>query len=163
MDRGKTYDRDLRVIGQALEAKGIDVFELERRGDRYIVNGKPERNPSLLARIRDWRERMLGEPAAASINYSLADIERLEREGPSKRRKADRLPDFYSLSNTMRTLGFYLDSKDAELLRIQKRALTVTLLYQSKEGHPEVEEQSIASFYNLFLSLYDKRRKAAQG
>ncbi|HEU4345524.1 MAG TPA: hypothetical protein VFU31_28580 [Candidatus Binatia bacterium] len=163
MNREKAYDHHLRVIGQALEAKGIDVFELEHRGDRYIVNGKPARTPSLIAKLRDWRERMLGESTASSIIYSRADIERLEREGRAKRRKADRLPDFYSLSNTMRTLGFYLDSKDAELLRIQKRALTVTLLYQSKDGHPEVEEQSIASFYNLFLSLYDKRRKAAQG
>ncbi len=156
----KAYDQHLRVIGQALEARGIEVFDLKSDGDRYVIKGEARKIPTLMARIRDWRERMHGQPVATSNSYSRFDIERLEREARSKRRKHDRLPDFYSVSNTLRTVGSYLDSKQAELLEIQKSALSVTLVYRDKDGHPEFEERSIASFYNLFLKLHGKRRKA---
>lgn len=156
----KAYDQQLRVIGQSLEARDIDVFELKSEGDRYVIKSTIRKVPSLMARIRDWRERMHGQSLAPSNNYSRIDIERLEREGRSKRRSPDRLPDFYSVSNTLRTVGSYLESKQAELLEIQKRPLSVTLLYRDKDGHPEFEERSIASFYNLFLTLHGKRRKA---
>ena len=156
----KAYDQELRVIGQALEAKGIDVFELKSEGDRYIVKGNTRKVSSLIGKIRDWRERIHGESLAGSNSYSHLDIERLERAGRSKRRNPDRLPDFYSVSNTLRTVGSYLDAKQGELLEIQKRPLSVTLLYQDKDGHPEFEERSIASFYNLFLALHGKRRKS---
>lgn len=156
----KAYDQQLRVIGQALEARGIDVFDLKSEGDRYVIKGGARKVPSLMARIRDWRERMHGQPLVASNSYSRFDIERLEREARSKRRNRDRLPDFYSVSNTLRTVGSYLDAKQAELLEIQKNPLSVTLVYRDKDGHPEFEERSIASFYNLFLTLHGKRRKS---
>ena len=71
----------------------------------------------------------------------------------------NRLPDFYSLPNTLRTVGHYLELKGSELLEMQKRQLSLTLLSRNKDGHPEIEERSIASFYNLFLRLHDKRGK----
>ena len=161
MSGGKYYDQHLRVIGQALETKRINVFKLKSDGDRYVVHGTPEKDPSLRAKLRDWRERIRGHPPASSLSYSMPDIDRLEREARSKRAKADRLPDFYSLSNTLRTLGSYLDSKGADLLEIHKRPLTVTILYQDKDGHPGVEERSIASFYNLFVNLHGQRVRNA--
>lgn len=42
---------------------------------------------------------------------------------------------------------------------MQKRQLSVTILARNKDGHPEMEERSIASFYDLFLRLHDKRGK----
>jgi hypothetical protein len=161
MTQRKGYDRQLRVIGQALESRGIDVFELKSEGDRYLIKSTTGKVPSLLARIRDWRERLHGESLLGRNIYSRLDIERLEREGRSRRRNPDRLPDFYSVSNTLRTVGSYLDAKQAELLEIQKTPLSLSLLYQDKDGHPEFEERSIASFYNLFLRLHGKRRKAS--
>jgi hypothetical protein len=56
-----------------------------------------------------------------------------------------------------------LDSQGAELLEIQKRSLSVTLLYRNKHGHPDFEERNIASFYNLFLDLHGKREKSPRG
>jgi len=49
--------------------------------------------------------------------------------------------------------------KGAELLELQKRQLSLTLLSRNKDGHPEMEERSIASFYDLFLELHDRRGK----
>jgi hypothetical protein len=99
----------------------------------------------------------------SSLTYAGQDIENLDRQGRARRAKNNRLPDFYSLPNTLRTLGFYLDSQGAELLEIQKRSLSVTLLYRNKHGHPDFEERNIASFYNLFLDLHGNRGKAPRG
>lgn len=159
----KSCDRQLRAIGQSLEAQRINVFELTRRGGQFVVTGKPEKETSLLAVLRDWQQRLRSQGLSASLVFGNHDIENLERQGRAKRAKNNRLPDFYSLSNTLRTVGSYLDLQGAELLEIQKRALTVTLLYHNKLGHPDFEERSIASFYNLFLDLHGKRDKAKPG
>ena len=158
-----SYDQQLRAIGQSLEAQRINGFELKRRGDQYVVNGKPEKETSLLAVLREWQKRLRSEGLISSLTYAGQDIESLERQGRSKRSKNNRLPDFYSLSNTLRTLGSYLDLQGAELLEIQKRALSVTLLYRNKHGNPDFEERSIASFYNLLVDLHGKRGKAHRG
>lgn len=154
-----SYDQDLRAIGQALEARGINVFELKNHGDRYVVRGEPDRSSALLVSLRQWRERLAGRSGASGLSYTPRDIECLELEGRAKRSQPDRLPDFYSISNTLRTVGSYLDSKGARLLELQKTALTLMILYQNKDGHPNVEERSVASFYNLFIHLHGRRRK----
>jgi hypothetical protein len=43
------------------------------------------------------------------------------------------------------------------LLQIQKHPLTVTVLYQNQNGHPHVEDRTIASFYDFFVEQYGKR------
>lgn len=153
------YDEHLRAIGQSLENKRISVFELKSDSDRYVVRGTPEKQRNLLARLRDWRSRLHGTTQEASLHYGTAEIETLKMAGRSKRAKPDRLPDFYSLANTLRTVGSYLDSKNAELLELHKSPLSVTLLYQNEAGHPNMEERSIASFYNLFVALHGKRNR----
>ena len=70
------------------------------------------------------------------------------------------LPDFYNVSNMLRTLGAYLEAKNARLLEIQKRPMTVTILYQNESGHPDVEDRTIASFYNFFIEQYGKRARS---
>jgi len=159
----KSYDQQLRAIGQSLEAQRITVFELRRRGDQYLVKGQPEKETSLLAVLREWQKKLRSQGLNSSLSYASQDIDSLERQGKSQRTKSNRLPDFYSLSNTLRTLGHYLELKGADLLEIQKRALSVTLLYRDKHGHPDYEERSIASFYNLFIDLHGKRGKANRG
>ncbi len=159
MSDTKSYDQNLRVIGQALEAKRINVFELQAQGDRYVVRGDPEKDPSLLGRLREWQHRLkFGSPAPV-LNYTGSDLERLDREARARRVKPDRLPDFYSLPNTLRTVGRYLDAQGAELLEMHKRPLSVMLLYRKKDGHPSMEERSIVSFYDLFLALHRNRAR----
>ena len=146
MNGKRSYDQQLRLIGQSLEARRINIFELKADGDRYIVRGDPEKSPSLK-----------GQALGSSMSYALADFEQLDRQARLRRRKPNGLPDSYSLSNTLRTVGSYLDRKGAELLEIHKRPLSLTILYQNQDGHPDMEERTIASFYNLFIDLYGKR------
>jgi hypothetical protein len=163
MSNTKPYDQQLRAIGQALEARRINIFELKTQGEQYVVRGNPEKDPSLAGKIRDWRARLSGRTLEASVSFALPEIERLDRDGKTKRSRADRLPDFYNLSSTLRTVGAYLDSKGARLLEIHKSPLNITILYHNKDGHPNFEDRPIASFYNLFLNLHGKRAKKAAG
>jgi hypothetical protein len=160
LNERKSYDQDLRAIGQALEARRINVFELKVQRDQYVVRGSPDKSHSLVGKLRDWRERIGGRALDSAINFGLAELERLDKQGRTKRTKPNRLPDFYSLSNSMRTVGSYLQAKGAELLEIHKGSLNIALLYQDKNGHPNLEERPIASFYNLFLTLHGKRRRS---
>jgi hypothetical protein len=158
MQSGNGYDQQLRAIGQSLDNKRITTFELKADSERYVVRGVQEKDSGLLARLRDWRNRMQGAPKQTSLGYGTAEIERLDNDGRLNRAKRDRLPDFYSLPNTLRTVGSYLDSKNAELMELHKSPLSVTLLYQNENGHPNMEERSIASFYNFFVALHAKRK-----
>jgi len=153
------YHRQLRSIGQSLEAQRIAVFELTCRGEHIVVKGEPEKETSLLAALRNWQKQRRSDGLNASLTFTSQDIEELERQGRAQRSQANRLPDFHSLANTLRTVGWHLDLKGSELLEIHKRQLSLTILSRDKNGHPEFEERTIASFYDLFLSLHDKRGK----
>ncbi|TMA61097.1 MAG: hypothetical protein E6J73_12540 [Deltaproteobacteria bacterium] len=160
METSKSYPQQLRSIGQSLEAQRIQIFELTCHDDQFVVKGEPEKEASMLAALRHWQQRRRrSDGLNASLTFTSQDIDQLERQGRSQRAQPNRLPDFYSLPNTLRTVGHYLELKGSELLEMQKRQLSLTLLSRNKDGHPEIEERSIASFYNLFLRLHDKRGK----
>jgi hypothetical protein len=42
-------------------------------------------------------------------------------------------------------------------LELHIRPLTVTLLYQNRDGHPQMEDRTIASFFNVFTEMHGKR------
>ena len=153
------YHQQLRSVGQALEAQRITVFELSHRGDRIVVKGQPEKETSLLAALRHWQRQRRNDGLNSSLTFTVQDINQIDRQGRANRAQMNRLPDFYSLANTLRTVGWYLDLKGAQLLEIHKRPLSLTILSRNQAGHPEYEERTIASFYDLFLRLHDKRGK----
>jgi hypothetical protein len=159
MENSKSYPQQLRAIGQSLEAQRIQIFELSCQEDSFVVKGEPEKEASMLAALRLWQQRRRSAGLNASLTFTSQDLDQLDRQGRSQRKQPNRLPDFYSLPNTLRTVGHYLELKGAELLELQKRQLGLTLLSRNKAGHPEIEERTIASFYNLFLKLHEKRGK----
>jgi hypothetical protein len=163
METSTSYGQQLRSIGQSLESQRIRIFELTCRGDRFVVKGEPEKETSVLAALRQWQQRRRRDGLNGSLTFTRQDLEQLERQGRAQRKHSNRLPDFYSLPNTLRTVGHYLELKGAELLELQKRQLSLTLLSRNKDGHPEMEERSIASFYDLFLELHDRRGKPRKG
>jgi len=155
-------DRQLRSIGQSLEAQRIQVFELTRQGESYTVRGEPEKEVSLLATLRHWQKRLRHEGVTTSLTYTLHDIDELERQGLANRAKSNRLPDFHSLPNTLRTVGAYLELKNSELLELHKKQLSITLLSRNQAGYPELEERSLGSFYELFVSLHARRNAVSK-
>ena len=152
------YNHELRAVGQALEARGISVFELKTRLGQYVVSGKPDKPESLMAALRQLRNNNWRR-SERTLTFTPQDINELEIQGKTRRAVAGRLPDFYNVSNILRTIGAYLDGKNARLVEIQKRPLTLTLLYQSQSGYPEVEDRTIVSFYESFVELHGKRAR----
>ena len=73
------------------------------------------------------------------------------------------MPDFRKLSNMLRTIGLYLESKQAKLVELQVRPLTITLSYKDSDGQQQIEDRTIRSFYNLFLELCENRDEAKEG
>ncbi len=76
-----TYDRQLRTIGQSLEAQRIQLFELTRQGERYVVKGEPEKETSLLATLRQWQKRVRSEGINNSLSFHRSDLEQLDQSG----------------------------------------------------------------------------------
>lgn len=155
----RSYDRLLRNIGQSLEAQRIATFELTQQGERFVVKGEPEKESSLLETLLNWQRRRRSAGHAESLCYSGEDIDQLDRQGRAQRTRPGRLPDFHSLPNMLRTVGGYLDLKNAELMEIHKRPLSLTILSRNKDGHPDYEERTIASFYDLFVKLHQRRKR----
>ena len=69
----------------------------------------------------------------------------------------DNLPQFSALPNTLRTIGAYLDSKEAELIELHKRPISITLAYRDKSDHEHTEDRPVSSFYSFFRELFVKR------
>jgi hypothetical protein len=159
MNSTQSHQHHLHNIGQSLEAQRISVFELRYEDGRFVAKGNPEKEVSLLATLRQWQKRWRQKGLNGSLAYAPGDIEQLERQGRTKRSRPNRLPDFYSLPNVLRTLGAYLDSRHAELIELHMTPLTLTLLYRNRDGHPGFEERSIASFYDFFLKLHGRRHQ----
>jgi hypothetical protein len=154
------YDEDFRSIGQALETKNIRVFELRRLGDWYIVTGVPEGDGSHRSMVHKFKLRFRRGSDVESLILALSEVEDLSGKGKAKRAKPGRMPDFRRLSNTLRTIGAYLESKRAKLIELKVRPFSVTLSYQDTDGQQQTEDRTVRSFYSLFLELYGKRNKA---
>ena len=153
----KHYDEDLRVIGQALEARDVRVFELKHLTERYVIHGMPEQTGTLRSKLGQRLKRLLSGSSADSLTLDLAEVEQLSQAGRARRSNPGQRTHFRGVSNTLRTIGAYLDSNEVELLELHKRPITVTLLYRDKSGREQKEDRTIASFYNFFLELCGKR------
>ena len=158
-----SYGEDFRSIGQALEAKNVRSFELKRLGDWYILQGVPPEDGSLRSKLHKFKMRFRSGSDAESLILALSDVEELSQKGKARRFRPGRMPDFRKLSNALRTIGLYLESKQAKLIELQVRPLTITLSYKDSDGQQQMEDRTIRSFHSLFLDLCEKRDEAKEG
>ena len=159
MSRATAYEHALRAIGQALESQEFKVVDVKPSGENYIVSGDPAKVAALQALLAKWQGRHLRRKGPFQINYTLNDIAKLEYQGRARRSAPNKIPDFHKLSTFLRTVGAYLDSKGTRLLQVHKSDKTVTIVHQAEQGHPEIEERTVASFYYLFSELHRRRKK----
>lgn len=110
-----------------------------------------------------FKLRFRGGSDAHSLTLAPSEVEELSRNGKAKRLRPGRMPDFRRLSNALRTIGQYLESKQAKLVELQVRPLTITLSYTDSDGQQQMEDRTIRSFHRLFLDLCEKRDQAQDG
>jgi hypothetical protein len=177
------YSTILRVIGQVLEPLRPEAYEVVCYGDSYLVRCRVKENEpnkqeeekkirGFPAFLRLWREEKKPPspetPAQktfmnAEFLYSLEDIERLDKERRPPERNPDAMPDPYSFSNTLRTVGELLDRKTkARLLLASNRGQEgqqIVILYETGRGIRTLEEFPLSGLYDLWVQRYMKKKK----
>ena len=170
------YAKSLRSIGQALERLHLESFELESDGNDCLVRGvfdpapqgEPPQGsekgplPGIWRKLRrqDHAQTVFSpvpwSSAVLELRYTPEEIERLEREGQSRRRDRHGTPDAASLSQLLRAVGAYLDSKGVRLVGISRKEQLVTIRYQTGR-HDRQEQLSPSSLRDLWRSMYLRR------
>ena len=174
------YSRILRVVGQKLEPLRPETYEVVCYGNCYLVRcrvkedsqGKKEEEKKVrgvAAFLRLWREpenlTALENPnEGTSMNveflYSLEELNHEDEELKEPRRDPNAMPDRYSLSNTLRSVGEFLDRKpDIKLLFASNHGQEVVILYETKHGDRNLEHYPISALYEFQVKEYVKRKK----
>lgn len=147
--------RTLRAIGQALEEQHLEDFDLKNQNGDFVVRGRqalPEGGEKL---IRDILTRLRREPGGfVELHYTQDDIDRLEDKGRSRRRDNGGMPDFYALSQMLRTVGAYVDQKQADVLELSRDGPRLTIQYKLGEGQLTIEAHELTSLYKFFAEMY---------
>ena len=158
MSAVRRYAEELRAIGQALAAQQVAGFELYSVPAGYFVRDLGEETSSLIAKIWHWLRRE-GHRKIDSVTYGfeMRDLEELSKRGRARRSNPGEIPQFREPSNILRTIGAYLDDKNAELLELHNRPISVTLVYRDRSGREYREDRAISSFQKVFVELTEKR------
>jgi hypothetical protein len=154
----RRYAEDLRVIGQALEARDFAFYEIVHLSEWYQIHGIPDETGSVRSKVRHWLRRLRQEAPPQSLTLDLTEIEKLSEAGRARRSTPGRLTDLTTVSNSLRTIGAYLDAREVELFELKKGVVSVTLWYRDKAGHDRKEERTISSFSQLCVKLCERRR-----
>jgi hypothetical protein len=159
------HARSLRAIGQDLEDKGINQFNLKSSKYGYLVHALGAPKEGLLRSLR----RNIGvstdekNHAPARFIYSLETIDQLDDRGRAKRGVGEKLPDFFSLSQCLRAIGAVIDAKRGQLVELSRNAEvdsipSVVVRYLTLNGSYVSEEHSAPALYDRSVHLYKSRR-----
>ena len=138
------YSQALRTIGQQLEIRGIDTFELRcQRADYTIRYGDPE----------PPHTRLL------DIHLSSEELRSLDLDAARRRGSSFKLVNFERLSEALRALGRYVENKESELLRISTTTSTpvldaIRLEYEDRDGRIQAEELTTSVITDIATRMY---------
>jgi hypothetical protein len=157
-----SYAESLRVVGQDLDALGVDSFRLAKSGDHYIVwpegsefTTKLSGKKGFLAKIT---QKILGEDDSdkklpRSMYFTSAEIVSSDTQRRLQRKISDNPSDRRDLSFGLRVLGNYLDRKRAADFAIRWSKHSAMVSYGQKEEYFTIE-----NLYDLGISMYLNRR-----
>ena len=154
---GLSYALALRAIGQSLEAQQTKDFDLSVIETGFVVR---ENKPRYLKWRRTLRTTGVEKPLDLSdLHFSVDDIARLNQSGKERRQTPAQTPDFYVLSQTLRTVGGFVDRRGFGLLELSRRSSKLILRLEQSEGRRLIETHTIASLHNIFVAMFFDRQK----
>ena len=134
----------LRLIGQSLETAGIEAFEIDSDGERYVVSSESvTANGAWILRncvgnssaLRKTDEDRGGK---ISLRVDSTDLARLDSQGQRKRGESgSRAQTVLKLSQLLRTLGDHLDRAEVTAFHIAWLPYSVTVEYEELRGHTD--------------------------
>ena len=148
----ESYSEILRVIGQDLEIRGIKAFDIRDEGERILVQCGYQVPPAA---------------TPVTLYYTPRDIEELKPQGEEKRGQPLKPEDFFTLSQTLRAIGGYVDQKKARFLRLSNNDcpgadVVFRIEYETRERERLVEDRSGSGIYDLCVNMYKRRGKLAR-
>ena len=156
----RRYAEELRAIGQALDAANVTGFELYTVPAGYFIKDLREEAPSFPSIVWNWlRGQRNSKIDFVTYGFESRDVEELCKRGRARRCNPGQIPRFRDPSNILRTIGAYIDGKDAELLELHKRPISVTVAYRDRSGREYREDRPVSSFQNLFAELCGRRTR----
>ncbi|SRR6266508_4558370 len=165
MAESLSYAQSLRVVGQDLDAIGVDSFELAKWGDDYIVwpvraefTRKLSAEKGFLSKIT---QKILGhddsdEEIPNRLYFTPAEIlwsdtqRRLERQSDSPSDRRD-------LSFLLRVLGDYLDRKNPGQFTISRFNNSIMISYDHRQ-----ESLTSENLYDFGIHMYLRRSNRAR-
>ena len=137
----------LRVLGQVLQQRGLDLFDLKFSDEEFFLQcGDP--SPPYLDLVE--------------FGCSLADVEKLDAQAMAARGSSFKLVNFESLPEVFRAIGRRIDERDGRLLRLYNSDLpispdSVTVEYHTRDRQRHVEKVFLASMSEHALRMYRTR------
>jgi hypothetical protein len=175
------YEHILRAIGQGLESLWLEAFDLEVVDDTFSIQGTPTRKEpekSPVAKLNSFKKAFLGichtskKPKASAtpavqvagssrilrLQFTQADIDKLERDGQALRSDWERSPLLHSLPQVLRTVGWYVDHKKGQLQKISKSGETLSVSYIGSLGTQKLETLTLLQIHDMWVHLYKQRK-----
>jgi hypothetical protein len=139
----------LRCIGQDLEQRGVKSFDIRLEGTSYVAQCGYQDPPS---------------PMPVTIEYTLKDLQDLDRSGEGKRGKSSSSKEFLNQVQIFRTIGNYIDKNKAVLVRITNNDATgrdslFKVEYLTRDGERVVDDRAGAAIYDMCVTMYKQRGK----
>ena len=143
----------LRVIGQDLEIRGIKAFDIRTEGEKILVQCGYQMPPAA---------------TPVTLSYTPGDIRELRPQGEEKRGQASERKDFFTLSQTLRAIGGYVDQQKGRLIRLSNNEFSGTevvfrIEYETPEGERLIDNRSGSAIYDFCVNMYKRRGKLARG
>ena len=168
------YARVLRTLGLILEQHRFSMFDLRVEHGTCFVDGIARRRTqhpsSLLGKVRDFFagsvqvSRNCGEAVNLILKFTLAEIAAMETQVRQQRQPTSKMPDPYGLSQILRGVGCYLDTRiGSQLIGVTIKDCWVTMVYRTNDGRVERAHQDFEYFYNYSVKMYLHRSSRDKG
>jgi len=149
------YSHTFRAIGQSLEAQNIWAFELITGDDELVVRGRTEIREGKSGLLAGWFGREKEKPGGfVELHYDAIEIRRLQEMGEERRQNPGQQPDYFKLSQILRTVGAYIDHTNFKFRCLRRAGPRLELDFEESEGQTRTEEHLVPSFHNYFLQMY---------
>lgn len=140
------YANALRCIGQELESRDIEVFEVKSYANEFRIQAGNPNSPYT---------------GLIDIKLSAEQIEVLERRSQASRGKANEQMKFDSMPNILRAVGEYID-KHGYLRRVDNSCppiadqLAIEVEYETRAGAIRLETLPMSVIREASVSMYKK-------
>jgi hypothetical protein len=141
------YASALRCIGQELESRDIEVFEVKRYAYEFRIHAGDPNFPYT---------------GLIDIQFSTEQIELLDRRGQARRGQSNEEMEFDSIPNMLRAVGEYID-KHGSLRRVDNSCPligdhpAIEVEYQTRAGDIRLETLPLSVIREASVSMYRRR------